>query len=26
VFHEQVSWMQWLGVFLVLSGCVLIAR
>ena len=26
VFHEQVSWMQWLGVFLVMTGCVLIAR
>ena len=26
VFHEQVNWMQWLGVFLVLTGCVLIAR
>ena len=26
VFHEQVNWVQWLGVFLVLSGCILIAR
>ena len=26
VFHEQVNWVQWIGVFLVISGCVLIAR
>lgn len=26
VFHEQVNWVQWLGVFLVMTGCVLIAR
>ena len=26
VFHEQVNWVQWFGVFLVISGCVLIAR
>ena len=26
VFHEQVDWMQWLGVFLVMTGCVLIAK
>ena len=26
IFHEQVSWMQWLGVFLVMTGVILIAR
>ena len=26
VFHEQVNWVQWIGVFLVMTGCVLIAR
>ena len=26
VFHEQVDWVQWVGVFLLISGCVLIAR
>ena len=26
VFHEQVNWVQWVGVFLVMTGCVLIAR
>ena len=26
VFHEQVNWVQWLGVFLVMTGCVLSAR
>ena len=25
-FHEQISFERWLGVFLILSGCVLIAK
>ncbi len=25
-FHETVSWSQWIGVFLMLAGCYLIAR
>ena len=25
VFHEQVSWTQWLGVVLIMAGCALIA-
>lgn len=26
IFHESVTWVQWLGVFLVMTGCVLIAK
>ena len=26
VFHEQVSWTQWLGVVLIMGGCILVAR
>ncbi|MBQ9892054.1 MAG: EamA family transporter [Bacteroidales bacterium] len=26
IFKEQVVWTQWLGVFLVMSGCILIAK
>lgn len=25
IFHEQVSWTQWLGVVLIMAGCALIA-
>jgi undecaprenyl phosphate-alpha-L-ara4N flippase subunit ArnE len=25
-FHEHISFERWLGVFLILSGCVLIAK
>jgi drug/metabolite transporter (DMT)-like permease len=25
-FHESVDWIKWLGVFLIMAGCVLIAR
>ena len=26
IFHESVGWMQWLGVFLVMTGVILIAQ
>ncbi len=26
IFHETVNWMQWLGVCLVIGGCLLIAK
>ncbi len=26
IFKETVSWTQWIGVFLVVSGCILIAK
>ena len=26
IFHEQVGFMQWLGVFLIIAGCICIAK
>ena len=26
IFHEQVGFMQWLGVFLIIAGCLCITR
>lgn len=26
IFHEHIAWTQWLGILLIMGGCVLIAR
>lgn len=26
IFHESVDWTKWIGVFLIISGCILIAK